>query len=42
MAVPSGFSEDVSQEELNALIQKAILEKTKMARKYGVKNLKVN
>ena len=30
------FSEDVSKEELNAL-QKAIPEKTKIARKYGLK-----
>ena len=40
MAAFSRFSEDVSEEELNALIQKAIPEKTKRARKYGLKNLK--
>ena len=32
-------SEDVSEEKLNALIQKAIPEKTKIARKYGLKHL---
>ena len=40
MAALSRFSEDVSEEELNALIQKAISEKTKIARKYDLKNLK--
>ena len=40
MAVLSRFSEDVSEEELNALIQKVIPEKTKITRKYGLKNLK--
>ena len=30
----------LSEEELSALIQKAIPEKTKMARKYGLKILK--
>ena len=40
MAALSRFSEDVSEEKLNALIQKAIPEKTKIARKYGLKNLK--
>ena len=40
MAAFSRFSKDVSEEGLNALIQKAIPEKTKMARKYGLKNLK--
>ena len=35
----SRFS-DVSEEELNVLIQKAFPEKTKIARKYGLKNLK--
>ena len=40
MAAISPFSEDVSEEELNALIQKAIPEKIKIARKYGLKNLK--
>ena len=40
MAALSHFSEDVSEEELNALIQKAIPEKTKIATKYGLKNLK--
>ena len=39
MAALSRFSEDVSEEELNALIQKAVPEKTKIARKYGLKNL---
>ena len=39
MAALSRFSEDVSEEELNAL-QKAIPEKTKIARKHGLKNLK--
>ena len=34
------FTEDISEEELNALIQKAIPEKTKIAKKYGLKNLK--
>ena len=40
MAALSRFSEDFSEEELNALIQKTIPEKTKIARKYGLKNLK--
>ena len=40
MAAFSLFSEDVSEDELNALIQKAIPEKTKLARKYALKNLK--
>ena len=40
MAALSRFSEDVLEEELNALIQKPIREKTKIARKYGLKNLK--
>ena len=40
MAALSRFSKDVSEEELNALIQKAVPEKTKIARKYGLKNLK--
>ena len=40
MAAISPFSEDVSEEELNAFIQKAIPEKIKIARKYGLKNLK--
>ena len=40
MAALSRFSEDVSEEELNARIQKAIPEKTKIARKCGQKNLK--
>ena len=35
----SRFS-DVSEEELNALIQKAIQEKTKIARKYGIQDFK--
>ena len=35
-----GFSEVVSEEELNPLIQKAVSEKTKIARKYGLKNLR--
>ena len=37
MAALSRFSEDVSKEELNALLQQAIPEKTKIARKYGLK-----
>ena len=37
MAALSRFSEDVLEEELNALIQKAIPEKTKIARKYCLK-----
>ena len=37
----SHFSEEVLEEELNALIQKAIPEKTKLARKYGIKTSKV-
>ena len=41
MAALSRFSEDVSEEELNALIQKAIPEKIKIARKYGINNFKV-
>ena len=40
MVALSHFSKDVSEEKLNALIQKAIPEKTKIARKYGLKNLK--
>ena len=40
MAAFSPFSEDVSEKDLNALIQKAIPEKTKIARKCGLKNLK--
>ena len=40
MAAISRFSEVVSEEELNTLIQKAIPEKTKIARKCGLKNLK--
>ena len=40
MAALSRLSEDVSEEELNGLIQKAIPEKTKIAKKYGLKNLK--
>ena len=40
MTALSRFSEDVQKEELNALIQKAIPEKTKIARKRGLKNLK--
>ena len=40
MEALSRFSEDVSEEELNALIQKAIPEKTKIARIYGLKNFK--
>ena len=38
MAAFSRFSEDVLEEELIALIQKAVPEKTKIARKYGLKN----
>ena len=40
MVALSCFSEDVSEKDLNALIQNAIPEKTKIARKYGLKNLK--
>ena len=40
MAALPRFSEDVSEEELNALFQKAIPEKIKIARKYGLNNLK--
>ena len=40
MAALSRLTGDVSEEELNAVIQKAIPEKTKLARKYGLKNLK--
>ena len=40
MAALSRFSEDVSEEELKALIQKAIPKKTKLTRKYTLKNLK--
>ena len=40
MATLSRFSEDLSEEELNTLIQKAIPAKTKTARKYVLKNLK--
>ena len=40
MATLSRFSEDVLKKELNALIQKVIPEKTIIARKYGLKNLK--
>ena len=40
MAALSRFSEEVSEEELNARIQKAAPEKTKIARKCGQKNLK--
>ena len=40
MMALSRFWEDVSKEELNALIQKPITEKTKIARKYGIKNFK--
>ena len=40
MAALCCFSPNVSEEELNALIQKAIPEKTKIAGKYGLKNLK--
>ena len=39
MASLSRFS-DVSEEELNALIQTSIPEKTKRARKHGIKNFK--
>ena len=42
MAAFSRFSEDVSEEELNALIQKAIPEKTNRAKKYDLKTLKGN
>ena len=40
MVALSRFSEDISEEEINALIQKAVPENTKIARKYGLKNLK--
>ena len=40
MAAFSRFLEDVSEEESNAFIQKAVPKKTKIARKYGLKNLK--
>ena len=40
MAALSRFSDGVS-EDLNAFIQKAISEKTKIARKYDLKKLKV-
>ena len=40
MAALSRFSNDVSEKDLNALIHKAISEKTKIARKYGLKFLK--
>ena len=36
----AALQENVLEEELNALIQKVIPEKTKIARKYGLKNLK--
>ena len=41
MVALSHFSEDISEEELNTLIQKAIPEKTKIAGKYGLKISKV-
>ena len=37
---PFPLSEDVSEEELKTDIQKAVLEKTKIARKYSLKNSK--
>ena len=37
MAALSRFSEEVLEEDLNAPIQKAIPEKTEIARKYGLK-----
>ena len=40
MAAFSCLSEDVSEEELNTLIQKAVPEKSKIAKKYGLKTLK--
>ena len=40
MAALSRFSEAVSEEELNALIQKAFPEKTKIGRKHSLKNLR--
>ena len=40
MAALSRSSAYVSEEELNALIQKPITEKTKIARKCGLKNLR--
>ena len=39
MANLSRFS-DVLEEDINALLQKAIPEKTKTARKYGIKHFK--
>ena len=39
MAALSRFS-DVSEENLNSLIQKVIPEKTKIERKYGIKRFK--
>ena len=41
MAALSHFSEDISEEELNTLIPIAIRERTKIARKYSLKNLRV-
>ena len=41
MVVLSRFSEDVSEEELNALNQKKIPEKSKIARKTGLKISKI-
>ena len=40
MVALSCFSEDVSEKELNALIKNAVPEKTKIGRKYGLKNLR--
>ena len=40
MANLSRFAEDISEEKLNALDQKAIPQKTKIARKYGLINLR--
>ena len=40
MAALSRFSEDVSKEELNALIQNAVPGQNKIVRKYGLKNFK--
>ena len=37
MAALSPLSEDILEEELNSFIQKAIPEKTKIGRKYGLK-----
>ena len=40
MTALSRFSEDLLEEELNTRIQKAVPQKTKITRKYGLRNLK--